>query len=102
LVVRVGLSLGSAYPTAAMFIAENIPTSHRGRLVPPAGSRRRVIPLQIAPLGSPWAKQAKPLTVYADCFAMSHLIQEAFRGPEMRKGGSQCSFFRKDSRIEIS
>ena len=29
----VGLSLGSAYPTAAMLIAENIPTAHRGRLV---------------------------------------------------------------------
>jgi MFS transporter, putative metabolite transport protein len=29
----VGLSLGSAYPTASMVIAENIPTAHRGRLV---------------------------------------------------------------------
>ena len=29
----VGLSLGSAYPTARMVIAENIPTAHRGRLV---------------------------------------------------------------------
>jgi len=29
----VGLSLGSAYPTASMVMAENIPTAHRGRLV---------------------------------------------------------------------
>ena len=67
--------------------------------MPPAGSRRRVIPLQIAPLGSPWAKQAKPLTVYADGFAVSHLIQEAFRATAVRKEDLNVLF---SGRIHVS
>ena len=50
---------------------------------------------------NPGAKQAKPLTIYADGFDVSHLTQEAFGATEVRKGGSQCSFSRKVSRIEI-